>query len=222
MRMLVRVPMMWVKSSPDSPILWFPLPGVTDGSMQGYRWDRVHLPAQARSAGQNQLPPHSFQWLLFTHCSILLMGAGSALEVLAAQVEGGHPGARLFPDLCRYHSAGGFLFLSLILHQFSSSLWAQLYIDAESQKFQLFPESEWDHLYHLVSPDEQQWSASGELLHYSLTPAVSFPGAPQVLSGLLAGPGPLVILTKPSRPQACPWEVQPWGNSWASALGWQR
>lgn len=75
-------------------------------------------------------------------------------------------GPRLFPALCRYHTTAGFLFLSLIFHQFSRSLWAQLYSDAESQKFQLFPESKRDRLYHLVSPNEPQPSAAGELLHF--------------------------------------------------------
>lgn len=50
MRMLMRVLMMWVKSSPGAQYFDTPC------HMQGYRWDRLHLPAQARSAGQDQFP----------------------------------------------------------------------------------------------------------------------------------------------------------------------
>lgn len=117
-----------------------------------------------------------------------------------------------------HHSC--FLFLSLILHQFSRSLWAKLYSDAESQKFQLFLEGKWDCIYPLASLNEPQPSTAGELLHFLLIPTVSLPGTPQVLSRLSAGPGPSVLLTNPPWPQASPWEVQPLGHSWPPALGW--
>lgn len=39
---------------------------------------------------------------------------------------------------------------------------------------------------------------------FLLIPTVSFPGTSQMLSGLLACPGPLVLLTNPPEPQASP------------------
>lgn len=147
------------------------------------------LPRQGQLAKISFLHPG----LLFTHCSILLMRAGSA------QVEGGHPGAKAVPRPVQisYHR-----WLSFPEPDFTSVLQITLGTALHWCWVTKIPVVSWKRVRsslpcYLVSPDEQQWSASGELINDSLIPTVSFPGAPQVLSGLLAGPGPLVILTKP-------------------------
>lgn len=162
-----------------APAVWYPAPWMLGLQHAGIQVGRG--PPACPGQGQGQLAKIQ---LPFTRgfCSPV---AGSFCWELVAQWKRWQPrqrvagaGPRLpwqrlpglcpswrIPSLCGSHSAAGFLFLSLIFHRFSRSLWAPLYNDAESQKFQLLPESVWDWLYCLVSPNETQPSAVGELLY---------------------------------------------------------
>jgi len=206
-------------------------------SRLGSRWDRVRLPAPGKGKASWPNSASLHPGLLLTHRRFVLVRAGGPVEVLVAQAAGGQPVAEAvlrvlqlpgpcppggFPSLCASHTAAGFLFFSLIFHHFSRSLWALLYNDAESQKFRLLPESVWDCLYRLISPNETQPSAVGELLYLFINTNCVFLLAPcrccrDCWPALVAWHSWQTRLGHKPLPGRC----RPPGHGWVSALRWQ-
>lgn len=126
-------------------------------STQGSRWDGVHpAPGSPRQGQGCPQSPSLHPRPLLTLCRFILTRAGGPLAALEAPVVGGQPEAKAawkpcgclgsvppggFLSLYGPHATAGRLLLSWIFHQSSRSLWALLYNDAESRKFQLLPES---------------------------------------------------------------------------------